>query len=165
MNIRKRIPKTGTRKLYKHLRAELLQNNIKMGRDALFNLLRSYGLLVKKTRRFHITTNSNHFFYKSPNLLKELEIMHAEQAVLNNLTQQYDPYENAVAERINGILKYEFGLKKTIKSINIAQKMVKQAVQIYNNERLHWSLDLKTPQSVHLNYNQQKYKSYAKKSA
>ncbi|SFS76517.1 integrase core domain-containing protein, partial [Lutibacter maritimus] len=61
--------------------------------------------------------------------------------------------------------KYEFGLKKTIKSISIAQKMIKQAVQIYNNERLHWSLDLNTPQNVHQNYNQQKYKSYAKKSA
>jgi hypothetical protein len=41
--------------------------------------------------------------------------------------------------------------------------MVKQAVQIYNNERLHWSLDFNTPQNVHQNYNQQKYKSYAKK--
>ena len=80
-------------------------------------------------------------------------------------TQQYDPYENAVAERINGILKYEFGLKNTIKNIEIAQKMVKQAVEIYNNERLHWSLDLKTPQEVHEKYNQQPYNSYAKKVA
>ncbi len=46
------MPKTGAKKLYKHLKNELQQNNIKMGRDALFNLLRSYGLLVKKTRRF-----------------------------------------------------------------------------------------------------------------
>ena len=43
--------------------------------------------------------------------------------------------------------------------------MVKQAVEIYNNERLHWSLDLKTPQEVHEKYNQQPYKSYAKKAA
>jgi transposase InsO family protein len=33
-------------------------------------------------------------------------------------TQQYDPYENAVAERINGILKYEFGLKTQLKHQN-----------------------------------------------
>jgi transposase InsO family protein len=76
-------------------------------------------------------------------------------------TQKYDPYENAVAERINGILKYEFGLRKKLPSIAIAKKMMKQAVEIYNNKRLHWSLDLATPESVHLKYNQQKYKSYA----
>ncbi len=52
-----------------------------MGRDALFDLLRSYGLLVKKTKRFHITTDSNHFFYKSPNLIKDLEIVHAETSL------------------------------------------------------------------------------------
>ena len=79
-------------------------------------------------------------------------------------TQQYDPYENAVAERINGILKYEFGLINTIKNIETAQKMVKQAVEIYNNNRLHWSLDLKTPQEVHLNYDKQPYKSYKRKT-
>ena len=80
-------------------------------------------------------------------------------------TQQYDPYENAVAERINGILKYEFGLKNTIRNIEIAQKMIAEAVNIYNNERLHWSLDLKTPQTVHKQYDKQPYKSYAKKAA
>ncbi|WP_143102364.1 hypothetical protein [Lutibacter maritimus] len=41
---------------------------------------------MKKTRRFHITTNSNHFFYKSPNLLKELEIIHAEQVFVSDIT-------------------------------------------------------------------------------
>ncbi len=39
-------------------------------------------------------------------------------------TQKYDPYENAVAERINGILKYEFGLGKTLSSVEIAKKIV-----------------------------------------
>ena len=75
-------------------------------------------------------------------------------------TQQYDPYENAIAERINGILKYEFGLKATIKSIELAQKMVKEAVDLYNNQRMHWSLDLKKPQEVHIQYNKQENKNY-----
>ena len=48
------MPKTGTRKLMEHIEIDLIKNNIKMGRDALFDLLRSYGLLVKKTKRFHI---------------------------------------------------------------------------------------------------------------
>jgi len=59
-------------------------------------------------------------------------------------------------------LKYEFGLKKTIKSLEIANKMIAQAIEIYNNERIHWSLNLKTPKNVHMQYNKQPYKSYAK---
>jgi hypothetical protein len=51
--------------------------------------------------------------------------------MLLSTTEQYDPYENAVAERINGILKYEFGLIKTIPSIEVASKMVKQTIEVY----------------------------------
>lgn len=40
--------------------------------------------------------------------------------------------------------------------------MTKEAVEIYNNERRHWSLDLQTPQAVHFQYNKQKNKSYRK---
>ena len=43
--------------------------------------------------------------------------------------------------------------------------MIKEAVEIYNNERLHWSLNLKTPQQAHNEFNTQTYKSYRKKSA
>ena len=80
-------------------------------------------------------------------------------------TQKYDPYENAVAERINGILKYEFGLRRTLPSVAIARLMIKEAVGVYNSKRLHWSLDLQTPDQVHVNYNKQKYKSYKKNAA
>ena len=80
-------------------------------------------------------------------------------------TQKYDPYENAVAERINGILKYEFGFKNVIPNLQIAQKMIKEAVEIYNNERTHWSLDLKTPQEAHNGFDRHIYKSYSKKVA
>jgi transposase InsO family protein len=68
-----------------------------------------------------------------------------------SMTEQYDPYENAVAERINRTLKYEYGLKKTIRSTELAQKMATQAVDIYNNLRSHFSLDLRKPAEVHLN--------------
>lgn len=246
--IRKRKPQTGTRKLIEELGPRLYENNIKMGRDALFSLLRYKGLLVRKTKRFHITTESKHFYYTAANLIKELEISHSEQVFVSDITyiktdeghaylalvtdayskkimgwsfddnmrvsmvkealtmayanckhhhkdiihhsdrgmqyccpdytefakkrgfvmsttQQSDPYENAIAERINGILKYEFGLRKTIASITIARAMIKEAVDIYNNERLHWSLDLKTPQDVHNAYNGQKYKSYKRVAA
>ncbi|WP_249033299.1 IS3 family transposase [Winogradskyella sediminis] len=78
-----------------------------------------------------------------------------------SMTEQYDPYENAVAERINRTLKYEYGLKQTIKNTDLAQKMTEQAVHIYNNLRTHFSLDLRKPAEVHLNPNI-KYKSYRK---
>jgi putative transposase len=68
---RKKLPKTGTCKLYEHLIPILKENDIKMGRSALNDLLRNRGMLVKKTKRFHITTDSKHFYYKSPNLLTD----------------------------------------------------------------------------------------------
>ena len=76
-------------------------------------------------------------------------------------TEKYDPYENAVAERINGILKYEFGLIKTIPSIEVASKMLKETVEVYNNERRHRSLQMKTPNFAHT-HQQHQYKSYRK---
>ena len=78
-------------------------------------------------------------------------------------TQQYDPYENAVAERINETLKYEYGLNRQSSNLQTLKKLVKQAVDFYNNERVHWSLGLKTPEEVHRSYNSLKYKSYSKK--
>ena len=220
-----------------------MEINIKIGRDAINDLLRSRGMLIKKTKRYFITTNSNHYFYKSPNLLTDIKITHSEQVFISDITyiktdsghaylalvtdaysrkimgwslqenmkvsmvkdalnmaykncifkhkniihhsdrgiqyccpdysqyaqnkgfvlsttQQYDPYENAIAERINGILKYEFGLKKTLKSVEIDQKMIKEAVDLQNNLIMHLSLDLKRPQEVHLQYNKQINKNH-----
>ena len=76
-----------------------------------------------------------------------------------SMTEQYDPYENAIAERINRTLKYEYGLKQTIKNTKLAEKMTNQAVYIYNNLRPHLSLELRKPTEVHKNPTI-KYKSY-----
>lgn len=78
-----------------------------------------------------------------------------------SMTEKYDPYENALAERVNRTLKYDFGLKVTIKNTKLAEKMTKHAVLVYNNLRPHLSLDMLTPKNVHLNQ-QVKYKSYRK---
>ncbi|MCH2490862.1 MAG: integrase core domain-containing protein, partial [Flavobacteriales bacterium] len=69
--------------------------------------------------------------------------------------------ENPIAERINRTLKYEYGLKQTIKNTNLAKKMIKKAVAIYNDKRPHLSLGLKTPNYIHLNQGIQ-YRSYKK---
>jgi|WetSurMetagenome_2_1015567.scaffolds.fasta_scaffold117721_2 putative transposase len=56
-----------------------------------------------------------------------------------------NPYENAVAERINGILKSEFYLDATFPSFAAARQAVAEAITIYNNERPHRSLNFLTP--------------------
>ena len=59
------------------------------------------------------------------------------------------PYENAIAERVNGILKVEFDLGRVFENVNIAKQSVHQAIKLYNTERTHWGLDLRTPDEVH----------------
>ena len=242
--IRKKMPRYGTEKLHLDINDKLRQSNIKMGRDRFLKFCRNHHLLVPKTKRCFITTDSKHFYYKSPNLIKSLVPTHSEQVFVNDITyiklqdkyaylalvtdlyskkvmgyklddnmkvsmvkealtmalsntehnhsaiihhsdrgiqyccpdysefaeskgmilsttQKSGPYENAVAERINGILKYEFGLIKTIPSIEIANKMLKEAVDVYNNERRHCSLQMKTPNFAHSNQTHS-YKSYKK---
>lgn len=66
-----------------------------------------------------------------------------------SMTQNGDVYQNAVAERVNGILKIEFLLNQTFRSIQHAIRCVKQSVFIYNTERPHLSLGYQTPQDVY----------------
>jgi len=66
-----------------------------------------------------------------------------------SMTEQNHVYENALAERVNGILKDEFLLGETLQSYEVAQKMVKQAVNIYNYERPHMSIDYDKPAQRH----------------
>ena len=242
MDFRKDQSRCGIKKMYIDLKGQLQQENIKRGRDALFDFARGHDLLVKKTKLYHITTDSKHGYFKSPNLIKDILPTKAEQVFVSDITyirlendwaylalvtdlyskkimgykladnmkasmvkealqmaikncvherktrihhsdrgiqyccpqyadfardnnfelsttEKSDPYENAVAERINGILKYEFGLIKTIPTIAVAGKMVDKAIEIYNGKRRHWSLNLKTPNVAHL-LQQHDYVSY-----
>lgn len=67
-----------------------------------------------------------------------------------SMTESYDPYQNAVAERINGILKQEFLSGIIIKDLNLMKKLIQQSISIYNNERPHSSCEMKTPKFMHL---------------
>jgi len=67
-----------------------------------------------------------------------------------SVTQNGSPYDNPVAERINGILKDEFNLGAVIPNLEEAKKMLEKAVQIYNDKRPHWSNHLLTPNEMHL---------------
>ena len=222
------MPRYGTEKLHLELKKPLQDLKIKMGRDKFLQFCRTQHLLVPKTKRCFITTDSKHFYYKSPNRIKDMLPTHAEQVFVSDITyikldrgyaylalvtdlyskkimgyklddnmnvgmvkealtmaiknkkykhkqiihhsdrglqyccpdysefaekngcilsstEKYDLYENAVAERMNGILKYEFGLKRTIPNLQIATKMVDEAVRLYNGKRLHRSLQMQTP--------------------
>lgn len=233
MHIRQNHRRMGCRKLYEMLEPIMLSHQIKMGRDALFDLLREHGLLVRKTRRKHHTTNSSHWLRKYPNKIrdfvptgrnqlwvsditywrwqnrfyyislvtdayshkivgyqvaqtleaiesiialkmavkgcdkKELAtlIHHSDRGVqycsqgyvkllTNNaieisMTENGDPLENAIAERINGIIKNEYLFEKETQTIAKARMELQKAVVLYNDERPHLSLGMLTPKQVH----------------
>jgi len=68
-----------------------------------------------------------------------------------SMTEENHCYENALAERVNGILKDEFYLDQTFMNTAHAKRATKNAIKLYNNKRLHLSLDYKTPNYVHQN--------------
>lgn len=66
-----------------------------------------------------------------------------------SMTENGDPYENALAERVNGILKGEYELENTFKDYLDANEAVKTAVHKYNNKRPHGSCDYLFPTDAH----------------
>lgn len=231
--IRKSHPRIGTRKLYNMLQPFLLAEQIKIGRDALFDLLSANHLLVRRRKRKIKTTNSFHHFRKYPNLIKDFvptginqlwvcditfwklktdhvyislitdayshkivgyhagETLEADESlnalrmalsalgaeshprpihhsdrgiqycsqayvhVLNNhqiqisMTENGDPLENAIAERVNGILKDEYLDNYDVENINQAKQLLTIAVDLYNNERPHMSIGNVTPNEIY----------------
>ena len=76
-----------------------------------------------------------------------------------SMTESYDPYANAVAERVNGILKGEFiGYKKQW-SLQTMGELVKNSIEIYNEQRPHFSCYYRTPKQMH-QQNEVKIKTY-----
>jgi len=233
IDIRKDHRAMGGRKLFEKLQPFLLEQQIKMGRDALFDLLTTNGLLVKKRRRQYITTWSNHWLRKWPNLIREAVIIRVNQLWVSDITYwkvadsylyislitdayshkvvgyhlaetlqsietiaalkmaleqlpasltkplthhsdrgvQYcsenyvkllqdnqiqismtengDPLENAIAERMNGILKEEYLKYKKPDNKEQAWQHLNRAVKLYNEQRPHLSIGLLTPELVH----------------
>lgn len=76
------------------------------------------------------------------------QALHLRHGVQCSMTDGYDCYQNALAERVNGILKGEFLLHRPA-DLDQARQMVAQSIQIYNHERPHLSLKMQTPDAVH----------------
>jgi len=137
-------------KIANHMRTELVLDALKM---------------ALKNRKYHNRELIHHsdrgIQYCSPEFTQFAE----NKGIKLSNTQNSDPYENAIAERINRTIKYEYGLKQNIPDLKTAEKMVEKAVELYNNRRLHLSLNYQTPALVHTSENviYKSYKSNKKK--
>ena len=233
--IRQHIQRIGGLQLYTMLKEELRLHNIHIGRDRFYDLLRKHNLLIKIRKRYAVTTNSNHPYYKWPDLTgnvittaieqlwvsditylrtengfvylslitdaysrkiigyhvsqylkakgciialdkaisqlstdkqKRTLIHHSDRGIQyccesyisilqsNNIhismTQTGSPYDNAIAERVNGILKQQVGLNQVFKNYSAAVKAVCKAIDAYNCLRPHMSISNLTPEKAHL---------------
>lgn len=252
MQIRQKHPRMGGRKIYKKLECFKSEHQIKMGRDALFDLLSRGNLLIRRRKRTITTTQSFHWLRKYPNLIKEFTatapnqlwvsditywklknkhvyisfitdayshkivgyhvaetlatietikalkmalaslksskneqlIHHSDRGIqycssnyvnqlkqyniLISMTGNGDPRENAIAERINGIIKDEYLYQKEETTMLDAKRRLNSVVKLYNNDRPHLTIGNETPDSVHstkANNNHEKlWKSYKRKS-
>lgn len=229
--VRCQHPRMGGRKLLHFLDAILAAEDIQIGRDRFFNLLRSNNLLVPKLRRKRRTTYVDKSLPLRQNLIKDLVVTRANQVWVSDITyipvgdyfvylslitdvysrkivgwhvhptlstegclealkmalktvrpgekvihhsdrgcqyasheyaealeragitismtEEQHCYENGLAERVNGILKLEYGLEFNQRTYENCVKNVKQAIEFYNTQRPHQSLSYRTPSEVY----------------
>lgn len=86
LSIRMEMPRIGTRKLYYLLEEKLRSMSIKIGRDALFDVLRRDNMLIKPRKNYTKTTNSKHWLRKHPNLFLGLDIKGPEEVFVSDIT-------------------------------------------------------------------------------
>jgi transposase InsO family protein len=243
--LRQQHKRMGSEKLHHLITPALKEHDIKYGRDKFYNLLGEHGLLVRRRKYRPATTNSNHFYRKYANKIRDLKLDKAgllwvsdityirtqmgftylslitdayskkivgwclwpdltstgalnalrmaveSEGVSNGLihhsdrgiqycctdyvsylqgskidismTENGDPYENAIAERVNGILKDEYDLHATFADYLEANEAVKSAVTKYNNQRPHASCNYLVPAEAHQNTGEMKKRWYPKK--
>jgi putative transposase len=233
--IRSFNPAMGTRKLQVMLHDFMMEHQIKMGRDALFDLLAENYMLVRRRRRKVFTTNSRHWLRRYPNLVKGLEIIRVNQVWVSDITylktrqgyvyisfitdacshkimgynlannletvntlkalkmaidlslkqgrsleglihhsdqglqycsNQYvallkkhaiqismsdkgEPLQNPIAERVNGIIKYEYLFYNKLENKQSVKELLDISVLAYNFIRPHLSCNMLTPDQAH----------------
>ncbi len=85
-DVRRQMPRLGTRKLYHLLKPQLACRGIKLGRDGFFTLLREHKLLIRPRRRYTKTTFSKHWMRKYPNRFAEMKLVRPDQAYVSDIT-------------------------------------------------------------------------------
>ena len=83
--------------------------------------------------------------YCSSNYVKLLQ----DNDIQISMTENGDPLENAIAERINGIIKDEYLDCYQVENIMEAKELLKQVIELYNDERPHMSIGNMKPSQVH----------------
>lgn len=86
LDLRRYMPRLGTRKLYRLIKPKLNEAGIKLGRDGLFDYLRDQRLLIRPRKNYTKTTYSKHWMKKYPNLIKGLDISTSEQVFVSDIT-------------------------------------------------------------------------------
>ncbi len=231
--VREDIPGLGVRKILFVITPEFERHNIKIGRDHLFDLMRWYGLLIRRRKRMIRTTDSFHRFRKYKNLMQDIQLTGPEQlwvsdityiktgdgysylslvtdaysrkimgyslyptleaagclealemaiknrkhlstknlvhhsdrgiqyccnAYINllnqdlidiSMTQTGNPYDNALAERMNETIKYDYCPKRMYPTHDEAATDMHRIIQSYNERRPHQSIDYLTPEQAH----------------
>lgn len=135
--------------MYLALTTDLYSRKI-VGYDLSYSLnlegsLRSLKMSIKGKKKKELTGLIHHsdrgFQYCSNTYTKLLK----KKKMKISMSEKGNPYENAVAERVNGILKTEFMLGETFKNTKEAHRSVKEAIETYNEYRPHMSIDYMTP--------------------
>lgn len=80
---------------------------------------------------------------------KEYALMTAKNNIQLSMTENGDPYENALAERMNRTIKEEFGMDRKMKNKEQVKKLVEESIFLYNQKRPHLALQMKTPNQVY----------------
>ena len=86
LDVRRSLPRLGTRKLYHLLKPEFEQRMIKLGRDRLFDYLREQKLLIHPKRRYTKTTLSKHWMRKHPNHFATMQLSRPDEAYVSDIT-------------------------------------------------------------------------------
>jgi len=143
LGVRMEMPRLGTRKLYFLLKDELAAIGLKLGRDGLFDFLRSQGMLVKPLRSYTKTTNSKHWLRKYPNLMREVRVVRPEQVFVSDITyiksRERTHYLSLVTDAYSRKIM-GFNLSDDMSAENVV-KALKMAVKMRNtrNPLLHHS--------------------------
>ncbi len=80
------------------------------------------------------------------------------------MTESYDPYRNAVADRVNSMLKQEFLLEEFKQDLRTMRKIVGESIHIYNKQKPHYSCYMKTPLQMH-QHRELKIRTYKNKNS
>lgn len=116
--------------------------------------------LQKRKYNEHLIHHSDRGLqYCSAGYVKILE----QNNIAISMTQDGNPYDNAIAERVNGILKDEFGLYEIFSGITEVEKQTEQSILLYNSKRPHLSCQMYTPEQMH-NQSERKIKTWNKKN-